>query len=321
MSVGGVTVSNATLHNRDEIARLGVRIGDGVVIRRAGDVIPQVVSVSESGGGEEIEFPVNCPECNTPLEQAEGEVVTRCPAGLSCPAQQRESLEHFASRKALDIDGLGSKLVVQLVQAGLLRTPADIFRLEVEQISSLERMGEKSARNLCEAIEASRKTTLPRFVYALGIREVGEATAQALTSWFGDLQQLMQATEEQLLEVPDVGPVVASHIAAFFASESNREVIDELLQLGLYWPQPSGTENDALKGQTFVLTGSLEQMTREQATEQLQALGARVSGSVSAKTSILVAGAKAGSKLTKAEKLGVEIWTEDRLIECLEQHQ
>lgn len=319
--VGGVTVSNATLHNGDEIARLGVRLGDQVVIRRAGDVIPQVVTVSASANGAEICFPDCCPECDTPLEQVEGEAVIRCPNGLACPAQRREALEHFASRKAMDIDGLGSKLIAQLVDAGLLETPADIYRLETAALENLDRMGEKSAENLLNAIESSKATSLARFIYALGIREVGEATALGLATWFGELPALMNASEESLLEVPDVGPVVARHIHVFFQSADNREVIDQLLQAGVRWPAPTKAKADVLAGQTFVLTGALESLTRDQAAAQLQQLGARVAGSVSQNTSVLVAGAKAGSKLSKAEKLGVTVWSEADLLALLEQYQ
>ena len=324
--VGGVTVSNATLHNRDEVERLGLMIGDTVVVRRAGDVIPQVVSVvsdKRPNNARQVEFPDHCPVCDSPVERTEDEAVARCSGGLVCGAQRKEAIKHFASRKALDVDGLGDKIVEQLVDRELVQTPADLFALTVEQVADLERMAEKSATNLVEALEKSRHTTLPRFLYALGIREVGEATAQSLASHFGSLEALCEANEESLQEVDDVGPVVAHFVADFFASASNRAVIEQLQQAGVEWPAitPRAESELPLAGQTWVLTGTLESMSRSEAKEKLQQLGAKVAGSVSAKSSCVVAGPGAGSKLTKAQKLGIEVMDEQQLIELLEAHQ
>lgn len=321
--VGGVTVSNATLHNRDEIERLGVKVGDEVIVRRAGDVIPQVVGVSRAGDGEAIVFPERCPVCNSEIEQIEGEAVARCTGGLICSAQRKEALRHFASRKAMDIEGLGDKLIEMMVvkEPPLLRSPADIYQLKMEEVASLERMAEKSATNLIEAIEKSKSTTLPRFIYALGIREVGEATALSLANHFGDLQSCMQASLEDYLQVADVGPIVAGHLRAFFDNSENMAVIQGLLDAGVNWPAIEKPSTDLpLQGQTYVLTGALENFTRDEAGARLQALGAKVSGSVSAKTSAVVAGASAGSKLTKAEKLGIPVLSETELLELLEKH-
>ncbi len=320
--VGGVTVSNATLHNFDEIDRLGVKIGDSVVVRRAGDVIPQIVQViaeRRDDSVRDIAVPTRCPVCDSELERAPGEAVLRCSGGLVCAAQRKEAIKHFASRKAMDIDGLGDKLVEQMVDAGLIHTMADLYRLTVDQLSSLERMGAKSAENLLAALAASKKTTLARFLYALGIREVGEATALNLAQHFNKLEALMAAGDEALLEVSDVGPIVASHIHSFFASEHNVEVIAQLRECGVSWPQPQRREagEQPLAGQTWVLTGNLEAMTRSEAKEKLQALGAKVAGSVSAKTDCLAAGANAGSKLRKAEELGVKILDEAGLLAVL----
>lgn len=317
--VGGVTVSNASLHNFDEIARLGVMVGDYVVVRRAGDVIPQIVQVVLERRPEntvDIIAPTRCPVCESALERAPGEAVLRCSGGLVCGAQRKEAIKHFASRKAMDIDGLGDKLVEQFVDAGLIETVADLYLLAVEQIANLERMGQKSAENLIAALEKSRATTLPRFLYSLGIREVGEATALNLARHFGGLPELMTATEEMLIEVEDVGPIVASHIHAFFASEFNRDVVQQLCDRGVNWPaaQKQGGEQP-LAGQTWVLTGNLESMTRSEAKEKLQALGAKVAGSVSAKTDCVAAGASAGSKLAKAEALGVKVIDEQGLLD------
>lgn len=317
--VGGVTVSNASLHNFDEIARLGVMVGDYVVVRRAGDVIPQIVQVVLERRPEnavEIIAPTRCPVCESALERAPGEAVLRCSGGLVCGAQRKEAIKHFASRKAMDIDGLGDKLVEQFVDAGLIETIADLYLLTVEQIANLERMGQKSAENLIAALDKSRATTLPRFLYSLGIREVGEATALNLARHFGGLPELMAATEEMLIEVEDVGPIVASHIHAFFATEFNRDVVQQLCDRGVNWPaaQKQGGEQP-LAGQTWVLTGNLETMTRSEAKEKLQALGAKVAGSVSAKTDCVAAGASAGSKLAKAEALGVKVIDEQGLLD------
>ena len=314
--VGGVTVSNATLHNMDEIERKDIRIGDKVFIRRAGDVIPEVVRVvpgSRAKGVKKIRLPRKCPVCGSDIERIEGEAIARCTGGLICRAQRTEAIKHYASRKAVDIDGLGDKLVEQLVEAGLVISVVDLYRLSTEQIASLERMGRKSAKNLIAAIDDSRKPTLARLIYALGIREVGEATARSLALAFGNLQALIEADEDALLEIQDIGPIVARHIMNFFAEAHNQQVINELLrEIEIQLPSASKS-NQPLTGKTFVITGALTNMTREQATELLQSAGAKVSGSVSAKTDYLLAGEKAGSKLAKAEKLGVEIIDESKL--------
>lgn len=319
--VGGVTVSNASLHNQDEIARLGVMIGDYVVVRRAGDVIPQIAQVVVERRGQDcraIAFPSLCPVCGGEVERPDGEVVLRCNSGLSCAAQCKEAFKHFASRKAIDVDGLGDKLLEQLVDVGLVSDVADLFALSVADLSELERMGEKSAENVVQALAAAKSTTLPRFLYSLGIREVGEATARNLAHHFGDLDSLMAADEDALLTVADVGPVVASYILAFFASEHNRDVIQKLCERGVHWPAIEVSENSApLQGETWVLTGNLQSLSRGEAKEKLQALGAKVAGSVSAKTSCVVAGEKAGSKLTKAESLGLKILDEQQLLALL----
>lgn len=326
--VGGVTVSNATLHNMAEIERLGVQIGDRVVLRRAGDVIPKIISVVPADGVEKkqaaerrpIEMLSHCPACHSPVEK-DGEILYRCTGGLICPAQRKESLRHFCSRTAMDIDGLGEKLVVQLVDAEMVHTVADIFRLTKEQLISLERMGEKSADNLLTAIDKAKTTTLPRLLFALGIREVGEATAQALAAHFVKLDALMAADQEALVEVADVGPIMAEHIVHFFSNEANQAVIKELREEGVSWAEAVvEVRSDQLAGQTWVLTGTLETMTRDEAKQKLQALGAKVAGSVSKKTSVVVAGPGAGSKLEKAQSLGVEIMDEAGLI-ALFDHQ
>ncbi len=320
--VGGVTVSNATLHNLDEIQRLGVKIGDTVIVRRAGDVIPQIVQVVEDRrpkDARDIEAPAACPVCESPVERAPGEAAMRCTGGLVCGAQRKEAIKHFASRKAMDIDGLGDKLVEQLVDTGRIETVADLFRLEAARLLDMERMGQKSADNLVAALDKARHTTFPRFLYALGIREVGEATALNLAKHFRTLEALMAADEEALLAVDDVGPIVASHIASFFASDYNRQVIAQLQQNGVDWPVEKQSDGEQpLAGQTWVLTGNLETMTRGEAKEQLQALGAKVAGSVSAKTSCVAAGANAGSKLKKAEELGIKVIDEAGLIALLQ---
>jgi len=312
VSVAGVTVANATLHNADEIARLGVRIGDSVAIRRAGDVIPQVVRVVEAAAeAREIVFPTRCPACGSQIERLEGEAVARCSGGLYCPAQRKEALKHFASRRALDIEGLGEKLIEALVEREWVTTPADLFRLEAERLAELPRMGRKSAENLVAALEKAKTTTLPRFIYALGIREVGEATAANLARHFGTLEALMAADIEALEAVEDVGPVVAAHVHTFFRQPHNRETIDDLLACGLRWEEEAVAERpQPLAGQTWVLTGTLESMTRDQGKARLQALGAKVAGSVSKKTAGLVAGEAAGSKLEKAMQLGVPVLDE-----------
>lgn len=318
--VGGVTVSNATLHNQDEIQRLGLKIGDTVIIRRAGDVIPQVVSVildKRPENAREIVFPECCPVCDSAVEKLEGEAVARCTGGLYCAAQLKESMKHFASRKAFDIDGLGDKIIDQLVEQKLVKTPADFFKLALIEISNLERMGEKSAVNLINSLEKSKQTTLAKFLYSLGIREVGEATAANLAAHYCELEAIKQADLESLQAVSDVGVIVAQHLVNFFAEEHNIQVIDELIAVGIHWPKIEKIEVDSLPlaGQTFVLTGTLEQMDRNTAKGKLQALGAKVAGSVSAKTSCLVAGDKAGSKLAKAESLGVKVLNEQQMLD------
>jgi DNA ligase (NAD+) len=314
--VGGVTVSNATLHNMDEIKRKDVRVGDTVIVRRAGDVIPEVVKVvmeRRRKGARRVRLPKRCPVCSSDVVRAESEAVARCVGGLICPAQRKEALRHFASRSALDIEGLGSKLIEQLIDKGLVETPADLYRLTAEKLESLERMGEKSAANLMSALEKSKTTTLARFLLALGIRDVGEATAVTLSESFASLEDLMAADEARLLEVEDIGPIVASHIQAFFKETHNRAVIDELLDLGIKWPHRApikAVEDSPLSGKTVVLTGSLNSMTRDEAKQRLLAFGAKVTGSVSKATDIVVAGENPGSKLQKATALGVEVISE-----------
>lgn len=321
--VGGVTVSNATLHNEDEIRRKDVRIGDTVIVRRAGDVIPEIVKVIESKRPDSVrEFvmPTACPICGSDVEREAGEAVSRCSGGLFCAAQRKEAIKHFASRKAMDIDGLGDKLVEQMVDSGMIKNPADLFLLTTEEIAGLERMGRKSAENLVNALQTARETRFPRFLYALGIREVGEATARSLAMHFSDLESLMQADEEALVEIEDVGPVVAHHIETFFQQTHNREVIQRLLEVGVHWPREEQTKtSSAVSGKTIVLTGTLDKMSRSEAKEKLLGLGAKVAGSVSKKTDYVVAGAEAGSKLSKAESLGVPVVDEDTLITWLTQ--
>lgn len=322
--VGGVTISNATLHNMDEVRRLNIRIGDTVVIQRAGDVIPKVVSVvpeERPDDSQAIELPAQCPVCKSDLHQEEGEVIVRCSGGLICSAQRKERLRHFASRLALDIEGLGEKLVEVLVDKDMVHNPADLYRLEVDQLVTLERMGEKSASKLVKALAESKETTLPRFLYALGIMEVGESTARNLAMHFGDLSPIRTATVDELQSVPDVGPIVANRIRHFFEQHDNQAVIDDLLALGLHWPVQAPTQiHDVLAGQTWVLTGSLANMSRNEAKARLQTLGAKVSGSVSGNTSCVVAGDAAGSKLTKAQELDIRVISEEDLVALLEQH-
>ena len=311
--VGGATVSNATLHNLDELRRKDVRPGDTVVVRRAGDVIPEVIAVvldRRPGKSSPVEPPEQCPVCSSAVVRVEGESALRCSGGLVCPAQRKESLRHFASRRALNIEGLGSQLIEQLVDRGLVRTPVDLFRLTLPALLDLERMGERSATKLLAAIEKGKATTLERFLYALGIPEVGEATSKALARHFVNLDALMDAPEDELTEVADVGPVMAAHISAFLAQPHNQEVIKELRQLGVQWEEiapPPDHVDLPMSGKTFVLTGTLAGMTREEATEKIEALGGKVTSSVTAKTSYLVVGVNPGSKLAKAEQLGVEV--------------
>ena len=322
--VSGVTVSNVTLHNIDEVHRKDVRVGDTVVVRRAGDVIPEVVSVILDKRPQEavpVQLPQFCPVCGSRVLRVEGEAVARCTGGFTCRAQRQEALRHFASRRALDIEGLGDKLIEQLVEREQVKSPADLYALTLPQLSQLERMGEKSAANLLAAIEKSKNTTLPRLLYGLGIREVGEATALALARHFGTLERLMGADESAIRQVPDVGPVVAAHVAAFFDSEEHHRVIKALRDKGVKWPDIERTAATAgppaLSGRTVVITGTLGSMSREQAQEALTARGARVSGSVSKKTSFVVAGSEAGSKLAKARELGVPVLDEQQLIALL----
>ena len=322
--VGGVTVSNATLHNRDEIVRLGIKIGDTVVVRRAGDVIPQIVAAVESKrptDARDIIFPDHCPVCGSPVETVPGEAVARCDGGLICPAQRKEAIKHYVSRKAMNVEGLGDKLVEQLVDLKMIETVADIYSLTREQLANLERMGEKSADNILAALEKSKQTTLAKFIYALGIREVGEATPRNFAKHFGTLDALAAADELSLQQVADVGPVVAHFTFEFFQQENNRQAIEQLKAAGIQWPDEVATGADApLLGLTYVLTGSLEIFSRDDAKAHLLALGAKVSGSVSAKTDYVVAGPGAGSKLQKAEELGVKVLTEQDLVDLLKQH-
>lgn len=324
VKVGGVTISNATLHNMDEVERLGLVIGDTVVVQRAGDVIPKIVSVVLEKRPEKtraIRLPASCPACGSEIMRAEGEVISRCIGGLSCSAQRKESIRHFASRLALDIEGLGDKLVEQLVDEGLIENPADLFKLNEKQLVELERMAPKSASNLLNALEKSKETTLPRFIYGLGIQEVGESTARSLAMHFGDTESLRTANEEQLLSVPDIGPIVAAKIQHFFQQENNLKVIDSLLAAGLRWKTVESQVNPSiLQGQTWVLTGSLSRLTRSEAKNRLQSLGARVAGSVSKNTSCVVAGDAAGSKLTRAQDLGITVLSEDDLISLFEEN-
>ncbi len=325
VTVGGVTITNATLHNEDEVRRKDVRVGDTVVVRRAGDVIPEVVRVVKEKrppNAQPFQMPQRCPVCDSVLERPEGEAVTRCPAGLSCDAQFKEALKHFVSRKAMDIEGLGEKLIEQLVDAGLLKNPADIYRLRQEQLAGLERMGQKSADNVLRAIEKSKRTTLPRFLYALGIREVGEATANNLAQHFKSLETIQNASLEELQQVPDVGPVVAEHIYHFFRNPKNQRVIEDLLAQGIHWPEiPDDAHRpQPLAGENIVLTGSLQSMSRSQAKAALQSLGAKVTSSVSKNTQRVIAGEKAGSKLVRAEELGVPVVDENWLLDLLDQY-
>ncbi|MGD8928568.1 MAG: NAD-dependent DNA ligase LigA [Lysobacterales bacterium] len=321
--VGGVTVTNATLHNLDEIRRKDVRVGDWVVVRRAGDVIPEVARVvveRRKGDLPEFEMPETCPVCGSAVERVEGEAVFRCTGGLFCEAQRIRSILHFASRRAMDIEGLGEKLVVQLVESGMVESIADLYRLDREALIGLERVGEKSADNLLAELQRSKTPPLDRLLFALGIREVGEVTATALARHYGALDKLMAADEEDLVEVPDVGPVVASHVHAFFQERHNREIIAELEAAGLQWQPLERAEGEQpLEGKTWVLTGALS-VPRARAKSLLESLGARVTGSVSAKTDVVLAGEDAGSKLTKAEKLGIEVMDEDAFRELLDSH-
>ena len=319
--VGGVTVSNATLHNQDEIDRKDIRISDTVIVRRAGDVIPEVVQVVLSKRQENSKpfiLPNRCPICDSEAERLEGEVILRCTGGLYCPAQRKEAIKHFVSRKAIDVDGLGDKIIEQLVDKGLVDDPADLFTLKIGQLSTLERMGDKSAENIINAIDLAKKTKFSSFLYSLGIREVGETTARSLAKHFLTLDALKEADEEVLIGIEDVGPIVAHSIVTFFHQPHNQEVIERLLMAGLEWPkEQQQLTNTVLSGKIVVLTGTLEELSRSEAKEKLLALGAKVAGSVSKNTDYVVAGRDAGSKLTKAEGLGVKVVDESTLIEWI----
>ena len=320
--VGGATVTNATLHNEDELHRKGIRVGDTVVVRRAGDVIPEVVRAvpgTRKPNAPEFRMPKRCPVCGSAIVRLPDEAVARCTGGLYCPAQRKQALLHFASRRALDIDGLGEKIVDQLVDGELVRTPADLYTLKLDLLAGLERMGEKSAQNLLDELEKSKRTMLARFIYALGIRNVGEATARDLAGHFEALEPLMDADEDALQEVPDVGPVVAASIRQFFAEAHNREVIQALRKAGVRWEErkrraPAGGR---AASKTFVLTGTLPTMTRDEAIELIASRGGKVTGSVSKKTDYVIAGAEAGSKLAKAEALGIPVLDEAGLLKLL----
>ena len=319
--VGGVTVSNTTLHNMDEIQRLGLSIGDEVIVRRAGDVIPKVVRVVGSKKKREttsIATPSHCPVCKSPIEK-DGAVLLRCTGGSLCSAQRKEMLKHFASRSALNIEGLGNKLIEQFVDEGLIKDAADIFKLSSSALIQMDRLGKKSAKNLLASIDKSKNTTLPKFIYALGIREVGEATAQALAYRYPDIDDLLRATVEDLESIQDIGPTVSSNIVAFFSDVSNLDLIKRLREVGVVWPVKSITSSSILAGKTVVLTGTLESLSRQEAKDRLLAIGAKVSGSVSKNTDFVVAGPGAGSKLTKASELGVKTFDEQEFLTLLSQ--
>ncbi|HEY7752289.1 MAG TPA: NAD-dependent DNA ligase LigA [Steroidobacteraceae bacterium] len=320
--VGGATVSNATLHNIDELQRKDVRVGDMVILRRAGDVIPEVVRVileKRPARTSLVRLPDKCPVCGSAVEREEGEAVARCTGALVCSAQLKESLRHFASRRAMDIEGLGSALIDQLVDAGLVENPADLYRLKLARLAELERMGEKSAANVIESLARSKETTLARFLFALGIRDVGEATAEALARHFRTLEALRQASPAGIEEVPDIGPITAAHVHAFFAEKRNAKVIDNLIRLGVHWPQArrAAARSNVLGDKTFVLTGKLSSMSRDEAGDRIRELGGKVSGSVSKKTDYVVAGEDAGSKLRKATELGIKIMDEDEFLRMI----
>jgi DNA ligase (NAD+) len=318
--VGGTTVSNATLHNESEAQRKDVRVGDTVIVRRAGDVIPEVAGVVLDRRTPEVAAKplfdmmswVNgkCPVCGSPIAKEEDEADWRCTGGVTCPAQFKQAVLHFASRRAVEVEGLGDKVVDQLVDAGIVRSLPEIYKLGIAKLNALERMGEKSAQNLLDAIERSKSTTLPRFLFGLGIRHVGEGTSKALARHFGDIDKLMDATVEQLLEIPDVGPIASGSIRGFFDQPHHREVVEQLRAAGVHWPAIEGTASDAhrpLLGKTLVITGTLPTLSRDEAKDLIEAAGGKVSGSVSKKTNWLVAGEEAGSKLEKAQTLGVEV--------------
>jgi DNA ligase (NAD+) len=320
--VGGVTVTNATLHNEDEMIRKDVHIGDMVSVRRAGDVIPEIVRVLVDKRPKTIKkfkMPTECPECGSPLIRIDDEAIIRCSGGLICPAQQKQSIIHFASRKAMDIEGLGDKSVEQLVNVGLIQELSDIYKLELEQLVSLDRMAEKSSQNLLDAIEKSKLTSLPRFIYALGIRNVGESTAKDLAGFYGDLYEIMNQTEESLQLVPDIGPTVAKSISDFFRQTKSREVIESLISLGVHWPKYDikKSASGIFATKTFVLTGTLPSMSREEAKSIIEMNGGKVVGSVSKKTDYVIAGSDAGSKLATAQELGVKIISQQELLKLI----
>ncbi|MEK7778457.1 MAG: NAD-dependent DNA ligase LigA [Pseudomonadota bacterium] len=327
--VGGVTVTNATLHNIDEITRKDVRIGDTVVVRRAGDVIPEVASVIIEKRLQQVpifHMPSHCPVCHSHVVRYADEAVFRCTGGLFCPAQRKQAILHFASRRAMDIEGLGEKLVEQMVDHAIVRTPADLYKLGLTALANLQRMAQKSANNILQAIEESKHTTLSRFIYALGIRNVGETTAKDLAKYLGSLDRLMTISDVQLQQIPDVGPVVAQSIVNFFAEQHNQEVIEQLRASGIHWEEHEGQspQSDAIKplsGKTFVLTGTLSGMSREQAKEKIAMLGAKVSGQVSKKTDYVVVGIDPGSKYDKAVSLAVTLLNEDEFMALLQDHQ
>jgi DNA ligase (NAD+) len=320
--VGGVTVTNATLHNEDEMTRKDVHIGDIVSVRRAGDVIPEIVRVLINKRPKTIKkfrMPTECPECGSALVRIDDEAIIRCSGGLVCPAQRKQSIIHFASRKAMDIEGLGDKSVEQLVTVGLIHELPDIFKLKLEQLINLDRMAEKSSRNLLDAIEKSKSTSLPRFIYALGIRNVGESTAKDLAGFYGDLDEIMKQTEESLQIVPDIGPTVAKSISDFFRQTKSREVINSLIGLGVHWPKYDIKKSSSgiFATKTFVLTGTLPSMSREEAKSIIEMNGGKVVGSVSKKTDYVVAGSDAGSKLTTAQELGLKIISQQELLKLI----
>ena len=320
--VGGVTVTNATLHNEDEMIRKDIHIGDIVSVRRAGDVIPEIVRVLIDKRPKLIKkfkMPTQCPECGSPLIRIDDEAVIRCSGGLICPAQKKQSIIHFASRKAMDIEGLGDKSVEQLVKVGLIHRLPDIYKLELKQLINLDRMAEKSSQNLLDAIEKSKKTTLPRFIYALGIRNVGESTAKDLAGFYGDLDEIMKQTEESLQLVPDIGPTVAKFLSNFFKQAKNREVIQSLVKLGVHWPKYDikKSSSGVLAGKIFVLTGTLPTISREEAKSIIEINGGKVAGSVSKKTDFVVAGSDAGSKLTTAQELGIIVISQEKLLNLI----
>ncbi len=324
--VGGTTVSNATLHNEDEIRRKDVHIGDTVIVRRAGDVIPEVVGVlveRRPFGAKPFVMPTSCPVCGSHVVREEGEAATRCTGGLFCAAQRKQAILHFAGRRAMDVEGLGDKLVDQLVDENLIRSLPDLYRLDVATLAGLERMAEKSAQNIVAALEKSKQATLNRFLFALGIRHVGESTSKDLVRHFGNIDAIMQADNARLLAVPDVGPVVAQSIVDFFSEPRNREVVQQLRMLGVHWDEHAGvsTQSLPLSGKTFVLTGTLTRLSRDEAKSRLESLGAKVAGSVSKKTDYVVAGTEAGSKLDKARELNVPVWDEAELIELLGKYE